>query len=177
MENKLVIAVAAALFSVPASAFEAPQETQVFVTVSMPKDTAPAFRKYLEDPSRRAALEACKETTTDIEKLNPNFPRPLKRKDRKLFERLLFACDKPGPDVFASFGAASREAALATDAPMASIRLVLDTIPATGTRLSSSSASAKALGAPRAAAAACTLQRCYSGDLRRVNNFWACTCQ
>jgi hypothetical protein len=166
MKNKAVLAIAAAFAFAPFSVTAAPPETQVLIAVSLPHGTSAEFRKYLEEPGRRAALEACKETTNDVEsrKLKPDFPRPLKLKERKLFERLLFTCTSPGPDVFANFGAASQEVAVATSSPLGSIRIVFDTIPNAA--------------APRSAArAACRAQRCFSGEVRYVNDLATCTCK
>jgi hypothetical protein len=166
MKNKTVLSIAAALALAPFSVTAAPADTQVLIAVSLPKGTSAEFRKYLEEPGRRAALEACKETTNDAEssKLKPDFPRPLKPKERKLFERLLFTCTSPSPDVFANFSAASQEVAAATGSPLASTRIVFDTIPNAAT--------------PRSAAkAACRVQRCYSGELRYTNDLNTCTCK
>jgi len=145
----------------------------------MPKDTAAAFRKYVDEPSHRAALAACKEMTSDAEtlKLNPDFPRRLKAKERKLFERLVFKCENPGQEVFANFAGASREAALAVDSPLASVRVVLDTIRPCTPQASDSTAPVSALGAARAPSTACTAQQCTTGEVKTVNNRILCVCR
>jgi hypothetical protein len=180
MKRKLGIGAAAALFSVSMLANAGPTETELFVTISLPNDAVSAFRQSLDEPSRRAALEPCVETTNDLQRheLDPNFPRPLNANEESLFERLLFKCSSPGPEVFSAFGAASREAAVATAAPLDSIRVVLDNIascvlPRCGSADGAYGRSA-ALGA---AAVPCRTQRCYTGQVKYINDLNTCTCK
>jgi hypothetical protein len=178
-KEALGIGIAAASFFVSVAAHAAATETQVFVTISAPKDSVAAFRKYLDEPSHRAGLEVCKETTNDAQskKLNANFPRPLKAKEKRLFERLLFKCSSPGPEVFSALGAASREAALATAAPPDSIRVVLDTIASCDVAQCGSVDPAAGKTAAKASAVPCTPQQCYTGEVRSVNDPRACICR
>jgi hypothetical protein len=127
MRNRLGLAVAASLFFGSPTTHADP-DLQLAVAVSIPRTATSAFKSHLKEPAYREAIKNCTESADDVAKtLSPNFPRELPKAQRALFDRLMFRCVNPTPEVYGAFGSASEKAAKATMVPLASVRIVMDT--------------------------------------------------
>jgi hypothetical protein len=162
MWNKCGLIVAASLVLV--SPLTEAADTQLAVTISVPKAATAAFKAMLQAPANVEATKDCKETTDTAENkaLSPNFPRKMGKAERASFDRLLFVCSNANPAVYGAFGAASVEASKAAKVPAASIRMVVDTFEPISLR---------ALGAGR-----CAWMYCPGGSDWRYVRPGTCSC-